>query len=431
MKFGINRTDITPDYRTLMDGYGARNDTNDGVNDPLTFTALVLEEKGKKIFIGAVDLVGLDHNHSIEMRKKIAKSLGMDFSAVMLNCSHTHGGIKARPPRLENEDHSASIRNMKFVEEKILASAKSAASAMQNGTLFYGEGKTSVPMNRRPMNAAGKVENRPNPKGKTDSSLKILKILNSRNEVAAVIARVSCHPVATGAQHLITADFPGAFRSVFEKYFPHTTAIFLQGVGADARPAMVADKNKWREMPHAELVVIGEQLFRETLQVLLQEMTPLKNMGFASEIKEIFLPIIKGKVDIEQIAAKFKPMGYDVYVARLRKMIQKGMKIPCGLPLSVQMIRFNHDFAIAGVDAELLCGIGEKMDKQIGSRFKMVLGYTNGSQTYLPDRKEYKRGGYEVNSHIIFALPTPLSPAMEDIVLDATAALDKKLYAGR
>lgn len=431
MKFGINRIDITPDYRTLMDGYGGRNDINDGVNDPLTFTSLVLEEKEKKIFIGAVDLVGLDHNHSIEMRKKIAKSLGMDFSGVMLNCSHTHGGIKARLPRLKSEDPEISARNMKFVEEKILSSAKAAGGAMQNGTLFYGEGKTSIPMNRRPMNDAGKLENRPNPKGKTDSSLKVLKILDSKNEVAAVIVRVSCHAVATGAQHLITADFPGAFRSVFEKFFPKSTAIFLQGVGADARPAMVADKNKWRTMPHSELVVIGEQLFRETLQVLLKEMTPLKNLSFVSGIKEIFLPIVKGKVDIEQIAAKFKMMEYDVYVAKLRNMIEKGGKIPSGLPISVQMIRFNNEFSIAGVDAELLCGMGEKMDKKIKSRFKMVLGYTNGSQTYLPDKNEYKRGGYEVDSHIIHSLPFPLSPAMEDIVLDATAELNKKLFAGR
>ena len=109
-------------------------------------------------------------------------------------------------------------------------------------------------------------------------------------------------------------------------------------------------------------------------------------------------------------------------------MIERGDKIPSGLPMFIQMIRFNKEFSIAGVEAELLCGIGEKMDRKISSRFKMSMGYTNGSQTYLPDKTEYKRGGYEVHSHIIFALPFPLSSVMEDIVLDTTAEMNKKLF---
>ena len=40
MRFGIGRRDITPPLYTHMHGYAARRDTNDGVNDPLTFTKL-------------------------------------------------------------------------------------------------------------------------------------------------------------------------------------------------------------------------------------------------------------------------------------------------------------------------------------------------------------------------------------------------------
>ena len=94
MRFGIDRTSITPDWPSYMAGYGARKDLSDGVYDPLTFTSLILEEKGKKVFIGAVDLIGLGRELSLRLRENIAKILGVNLSDVMINCSHTHGGIK-------------------------------------------------------------------------------------------------------------------------------------------------------------------------------------------------------------------------------------------------------------------------------------------------------------------------------------------------
>ena len=55
MRFGIGRRDITPPLYTHMHGYAARRDTNDGVNDPLTFTAIVMEEL-EDLFASAVVL---------------------------------------------------------------------------------------------------------------------------------------------------------------------------------------------------------------------------------------------------------------------------------------------------------------------------------------------------------------------------------------
>lgn len=431
MKFGINRVDITPDYRTLMDGYEERNDINDGVNDPLTFTSLIIEEKDKKLFIGAADIVSLGCERSKSLRQKIAKALKIDFSSVMINCSHTHGGVKIRVLLFEDENSDlANIakQNIRFMEDKILASVKKASKEMQEGFLSYGEGKTSIPMNRRLTTKEGIVRNLPNPAGETDNKLQVIKIVNARNEIAAILARVSCHAVATGAQHFFTADFPGTFRAVLEKYFPGTLTVFLQGIGGDARPAFAAsaDKKSWRPIPYSELSVIGDQLFWETLQVLLKEMTPLRNLKLKSEIKDVFIPVVDKNADVEELAKKFKNR-WKSHIEKIRNMIKNGEKLPDGKTISVQMFHFNKDFSIVGIDAELLCGIGKKIEKKISSRFKMVCGYTNGSQFYFPDKKEYKRGGYEVESHVIFKQVSPLSPKMEDITLDAVANLDKKL----
>ena len=75
----------------------------------------------------------------------------------------------------------------------------------------------------------------------------------------------------------------------------------------------------------------------------------------------------------------------------------------------------------------MLCGLGEKAEKQLSSEFRMTCGYTNGARVYLPDREEYERGGYDVDSYLFELLPSPLSPEMENIITMTAAELDRKL----
>ncbi len=426
MKFGIDRTDITPGWATYMAGYGARNDLSDGVNDPLTFTSLILEEKGKKIFIGAVDLVGIGREISAKIRKNIAEMLGIKISDVMINCSHTHGGMRIDVSDYMDCTYMLPVinKNKKLLETRIYASVKKAQKNMQEGKLFYGEGKTTVPMNRRLL-YKGQIENRPNPNGKTDSALKVLKITDNNGKIAVIITRVSCHAVATGAKHLLTADYPGAFRPFVEKAFPGAISVFWQGVGADARPRQVADGLDWRAMEHKELPLIGECLFTEVLEVLTERMTPIEPLIFSSDIAEVLLPVSNPNVTKEDLKQQLKQAKYEILRFCLRKMLAME-QIPTDFPISVQMISFNKQFSIVGIDGEVLCGLGEKIEKKISTQFKMVLGYTNGAHIYLPCKEELKKGGYETLS-VYDLLPSPLSPKLEDILVGKTEEFDKKL----
>ncbi len=427
MKFGIDRTDITPGYRTFMAGYGARNDLSDGVHDPLTFTSLILEEKGGRIFFGAADLVGLGREHSREIREKIAGMLGISLSDVMINCSHTHGGMRVDTSGyLDNRKFLPHIeKNRKLLEKQVFSSVRKAEKKMRRGKVFFGEGKTSVPMNRR-LSYKGKVANKPNPSGKTDDSLKVIKIADTDDKTAAVIARVSCHPVATGMRHLITADYPGAFRTVFEKYFPGATAVFWQGAGADARPARAAGAGEWIMMEHDDLPVIGESLFSEVLEVLADGMEPLENLRFRTGIKDAVLPLAQPDVAREDLESMLEKEKDDTYRLCVQKMLARD-EIPRGVPMEVQMISFNRRLSLLGIPGEVLCGLAGKLESAISTEFKMVSGYTNGSGNYLPDKRELKRGGYEVESYILSLLPSALSPELEDVLKDSASSLDRKL----
>ena len=426
MRFGIDRVSITPDWPTYMAGYGARNDLSDGVNDPLTFSSLILEEKGKMVFIGAVDLVGIGRDHSKLMRQKVAKILGIDFSDVMINCSHTHGGMRvSQSDYIETNSMMPVVtKNKKLLETRICSSAKRALKNLQEGSISYGEGITTVPMNRRLL-YKGNVENRPNPEGKTDSALKVLKITDKKGKIAAVITRVSCHAVATGAKHLITADYPGAMRPLIEKAFPGSLAIFWQGVGADARPRQVANGKEWRAMQHKELPVIGECLFTEVMEVLTNRMTPIEKLDLGSALEVVNLPVSDSSITKKDLEKQLKEAKYEITRTCIRKMLAM-KELPVDFPMTIQMIRFNRQFSLVGIAAEVLCGLGEKIGKKISTEFSMVLGYTNGAHIYLPCKDELRRGGYETMS-VYDLLPSPLSPELEDILTGKTAEFDKKL----
>ncbi len=65
MRFGIATREITPPFPTRMHGYAARQDMFDGSHDPLTFTAVVVEEGGRRALIGAADICTFPNDGSL------------------------------------------------------------------------------------------------------------------------------------------------------------------------------------------------------------------------------------------------------------------------------------------------------------------------------------------------------------------------------
>lgn len=371
MRFGLARCEIVPPFSTTMRGYSARKDTFDGVNDPLTFTAIILEEGEHRALLGAADICGFPGDESIpDLLTQLGEAVGCPPDNVMLNASHTHGG----PSNTE--------RYVDWLYEQILETVHEAADTMQEGTLWYGEGKTRLPMNRR-LDRDGEVANAPNPEGQVDDRMQLLVLRNPGGEVAAVGMKVACHPVATGAQHLLTADYPGAWRTAFSRAFgSQVLPFFLQGAGADARPRHVDGGDEWRVMKHAELSTIGDELLTETLAILTGTgLQQLKDLTLNGKINAVNTP---------REAEDDKPDHEEFHV---------------------QTLWLNSQLALIGLDSEPLCELGNIIEAAVAPKQAMFLGYTNGSRGYTPDTREMKRGGYENRGHFL--------PGLEDLFAQA------------
>ena len=410
MRFGVACCEIVPPSRTKMAGYAARNDTFDGVNDPLTYTAIVLEEEGRRALLGAADLCRFPVEWESKcILNRLARAAGCKRDNVMINASHTHGG----------PDTSGTYRDWMY--ERVVECTRRAAGRLRKGTLWYGEGRTDLPMNRRPKRG-GQVMNAPNPGGPRDRRLQFLVVRDHAGRPAAVGMKVSCHPVTTGAQHLLTADYPGAWRAAFAEAFgPKVVPFFLQGAGADARPRHAADGKQWRYVPHAELPGIGDELMAQTMAVLAGSgLKPVENLVLNGKIEVAACPCEKLYATRTKLRAlKARGGSMSGYAERNLERLDAGEEIPSQMEYRVQTLWLNPDLALIGLDVEPLCALGQVVEAAVAPKQAMLLGYVHGSQGYTPDTKEMKRGGYETMSYLGRGLSGPLKPGIEHIFADA------------
>jgi len=428
MRFGIATTEITPPFPTAMHGYGARHDRFDEVNDPLTFTAVVLEASGRRALLGAADICTFANDGTTpELLKSIGEVVDCPPDNVILNASHTHGGPKmpSSSPVFENERYlDATRRYRDWLHERILETVEEAAQHLQEGTLWYGEGKTDFPMNRR-LDRDGEVRNAPCLDGPIDDRLCTFALKDANEAMRAVGIRLSCHPVATGSQHRITADYVGAWRAAFSEAFGDTVApFFLQGAGGDARPCHVADRDRWRQLPLEELPSLGRDLLAETLAVLTgSNLRPVEDLVLQGSINTVHLPCEAQFTKPED----FQPMlqSESEYLKRFAeeglKRCEEGKTLDDRAAYQVQTLWLNREICLIGIDAEPLCGLGRVVEAAVEPAKGLLLGYVNGCVAYIPDTYELKRGGYEADAYLYELWTGPYKPGLEQVVADGVA----------
>ena len=437
MRFGIGVTEIVPPFPMAMHGYDLRQDNFDDVHDPLTFTAVVIEAEGSRMMFGAGDLCNFPSDgRSQHLQRRLGECIGCPADHIILNASHTHGGPLISSDVSDgsgskSEAAAISQRYYEWLEKRIVETATQAASNLREGSLWYGQGRTSMTINRRP-DRNGLVPNAPHPDGEVDDRLQFLVLKDADEQIKAVGLRMSCHPVATGPQHLLTADFVGAWRAAFADAFgPDVTPFFLQGAAGDIRPRAAANGDEWRRLRHAELQPLGRQLLAEMLQGLLaeplQRVANLKPRGVVNTVtvpcenryttREQFEQLLSdfesappedaSKLEVEQM------LGKEYARAGIRRL-EAGHPMPQEATYHVQTVWLNDELAMIGLDCEPLVRLGRLIEERLAPRQTILLGYTNGCVSYAPDAHEFSRGGYEALAHFAEGWSGPWLEPLED-----------------
>src|SRR5436853_1044552 len=224
---GSSRRCTNPPPNIAHGGWGAqKHEQAEGIDMDLWVTALTLSDKVTTAIILDLDIQILTNQRADQIRAAVSKATGLPVQNIRASATHTHSGPVPYKSWIE--------KGYEMVEpwfEKVAScSAEAAVEAMVNlqpVELRAGRGECHINANRRAITPTGERFLGVNPDGPCDREVSVVR-MDSLHEPAkagtpydqplVTLVNYACHATIMGpANRLITPDFPGAMKRVFEQ----------------------------------------------------------------------------------------------------------------------------------------------------------------------------------------------------------------------
>lgn len=418
---GVARRNITPATPIWLSGYASRTKPSTEVLQDLWAKALVIEDDKKtRVIIVTIDIIGLSHELSQEISKRVIEKHGIIRSQLLLNTSHTHSGPVIWPSLsrmyvLSHDDLQALIKYSRKLEDDIVDVIDMAFLDLKPSSLFVAHGTANIAVNRRQATDKGFVIG-VNNEGPVDTDVPVLKVETPGGKLRAVLFGYACHNTTLDI-YQINGDYAGFAQIEVEKANPDAIAMFMEGCGADQNP------NPRRSVEYA--IQHGKTLAGAVQNVLSGEFMKLRppvrtyftttNLEFSArdpdQFREEMLGDDRFKVNRASLMLEAMDKGYDINT----------------LSYPVQAVRFNKDFTILAMGGEVVVDYSLNTKKRYPHENLFVAGYSTEVQCYIPSARVLKEGGYEAdNSMIYYALPGPFNSDVEERIFSAIDLVMKK-----
>ena len=220
---GTGRADITPPLGIAHAGWGAQSHEGaEGIDMPLTITALVIEPYGNtdpaaRIAILDIDTCMLAQGYDRAIREAVTEANGIPPSNQRVSYTHTHSG--------PIEGLSWIVKGAEMVGPWFASMGPASAQAVSDAItgltpvrVDSGSGHCEININRRPVSHDGTVFTGRNAGGFVDHEVLITAIDDLDGNPVATLVNYACHPTIMGPDNrLITPDFPGPVRETVER----------------------------------------------------------------------------------------------------------------------------------------------------------------------------------------------------------------------
>lgn len=443
---GVATRDITPPLGEWMGGYFHREQGCTGVREPLSLTALCMEDaKEHLVVLVGADLLGFPQVVTRQIRDELTREWPGRAFTLLLNASHTHCGpatcpstlsppIPRRPPEIY----------LRFLQESTRSAILDAWRARRPMALAWRTAEARLSMNRR-LVRNGVCEFAPNPEGAIDPRVTVWSLHEKKDARASVVwFTYSCHPT-THDGYLISPDWPGHARKHLQRSLGEgVVALFTQGTCGEIRPPWTPGQPG----TPAQAEAMGTQL-AAVVAASLERGTFLSEVSFRAAEGAIALPFAgwpaeedlrryeAEEVDLAWCRArwpagaflaerKFAPIRR-LWTARMRQRRASGDgERP--LELGVTLVEIAPGRRLLAMEGEVCFDLAEKIRQGLGAPELQILGYTNDVSAYIPSERILREGGYEgQDSQIFFGQPARFAAGIEERVIAGVRELDRKL----
>lgn len=427
LRAGAARVDITPPIGVDLTGFIARQNPSIGVRDPIYARVLVLDDADRQVALISCDLLGFSRELVVEIRDRISVETGISALHTMLACTHTHGGPATMRLVDCGEISPAYVETLTSLISQAVAQAQ---ARLEPATLAIGSTTSSRG-----------VHNRRTPGDVIDPEVGLLRVDNAQGKPLAVVVNYTCHPTCLNhVNRHITADYPGLVTSRIEQE-TGAVALFLMGAIGDVGPVARGEES---------LATVGNAVVDAALAALPQLATnELERLNVRGELLDLPLLSIPNReqwvtMRVEYQAAALAaehnndPANAKIqwamvhWVERMFEAMQDHELRPT-VNVEIQVIRIG-DLVIAGVPGEYFVELGlqikqgiQKHDAAGKASQVMIAGFANGNVGYIPARRAYPKGGYEVtDAYRYYGYPAAIAPEGGEMIVASAVAMGRK-----
>ncbi len=376
MEAGFCRIAIDPPLGIELAGFASRARPATCIHDDLYVRCLALRDRGARIAIAVLDLLGVPHSLVNEVRKKLQND-----SEIVIVATHTHSG-----PKLVQD----SVYWRYLVE--VVASCIRCAS----GSMTRVERVDIITTMRGDL-----VYNRRSPfRGAIDPELMALILRGPLNPITVV--SYTAHPVVLGPDNLcISADYPGALLR-FLASAGLDRALFLNGCAGNINPrtksARLNDPYARAGTTYNDVLEYGKELASSVLVELDSPIasvhpklsTAIERVEFRTVAAPPLYVIVEKLKDAERRG--------DSYTAwKMRRALDYAETLHRGfINAEVAALALGSELGLVFLPSEVFVEYQLYIKRFSPFSYTIVAGYSNNYFGYIPTLSAYEEGGYEV-----------------------------------
>jgi hypothetical protein len=416
LRVGRAAVKITPGPGLPMAGY-YRVRLNEDVHDDLLAKAIVLESGGAKAALVACDLIGIPAEIVAKARERVTATTGVPGENVMISATHSHTGpsISSRLDGLDAKTLGLVREYVDLLSQKIAESVRLAEADLTAARVSAGIGQEdSVAFIRRFLMTDGSIgwnpgKKNPNivrPVGEIDPAVPVVYFDSPDGEPLAAYVNYANHLDTVGGMEY-SADYPFTLAKLLgAAKGPGMLTAFTIGTAGQVNHIDV--KSATPQKGHDEAARIGAILAGEVLRTMrrLQSVEPGEVQASREIVPLPLAPIRSEDPDWARgVVAKYgtddaAPFLDQVYAFKAIEIEQRQ-----GRPIEaeVQVISLGDQIAWVGLPGEIFVELGKAIKIASPFRYTIVAELANGSIGYVPNRRAYPEGAYEVISSRVAA----------------------------
>lgn len=398
-----------------------------GQEGELRASAVVLEDPhGDRLAMVACDVLMIERDVLDRAARRIERESGIPIDRILINATHTHHA----PTTVTIHGYERDEAFTRQVEGKIVGAVAAAVRRMSPCSFRFRLGEeSSVGRNSRLRLVDGSIywvgprDDAVRPTGPFDPELPVLAFRRRDGHLEAVLFNHSTHTIGTLKPGLRSPSFYGLAAQELERE-RGGTFLFFEGASGSTHNLDVPASEALFRIRQAVAVALDAAAERpvDRVDAIRREMT-VRVRHFREEDEERAVSSYCNRRIADPAAARST-------IATFRAMRRK-LAGRQGEARStwVQAVRIG-DVAIVGVPGEFFTALGEEIKRRSPFRYTYVFELANDYIGYIPDRRGFEAGGYQVWTGLHSYVEPGTGERIVDEAVELLTALERRRMEG-